>query len=203
MTDKPKSLPPRDSWITLAPGEAMTLDGPLQSKWQELTRRGREIRGNVLAHSFAVEFSLDNVIARVLFPEHRSSDPSLRVRADLFDELILKGRGQNFASKTGLLRKLRVRVPKLAETIAEDVLTQLDVVRDVRNRFAHYPITFKPITADDGQLDLSMWLVCRDQEIELTPEFLATTGDTISAVQAALEAANTALHETEAEQSGG
>ena len=190
------SLPPKDSWITLGPGAKVTIDGPLQAKWQDLSRVGREIRGNVLAHSFAVEFALDNVLTRTLFDDHKNSDPNARARPGAFDELVLKRR-LNFAAKIKLLRELRARFAVLEKAFPDTAFPTLEHVRDIRNRFAHYPITFKPGVSPDGETDLSMWLVCRDQEIELTPEYLEKAGASFAEVQRALEAANSALHENE------
>jgi hypothetical protein len=195
MPDKPQSLPPSDSWITLAPGEQMTIDPTLQAKWHELTRRGREIRGNVLAHCFGVEFTLDSVISRTFFAEYKSSDPQASVRGDCFDECVLKGRNLNFAAKIDLLRKLRPRISELANALAEEILSTLNEVRDIRNRFAHYPITFRPAKGPTGELNLSMWLECRDRSIELTDGYLASAGQAIIATQSALESANKLLHE--------
>src|SRR5437867_1346293 len=98
----------------------------------------REIRGDVLAHCFGVEFSFDNAITRSLFAEHKSADAKARVRSDAFDEFVLKGRNLNFSAKIDLLRKLRSRIAELSNAEPEETLTALNDVRDVRNRFAHY-----------------------------------------------------------------
>lgn len=195
MSDKPRSLPPRDSWITLASGENVTIDSVLQAKWHELTRRGREIRGSVLAHCFDVEFSLDNVITRTFFAEYKSADVSASARSDAFDEFVLKGRTLNFSAKIELLRKLRSRITELSNALPEETLTALNDVRDVRNRFAHYPITFKPLKGLSGEMDLSMWLECRDKSIELTEEYLGLVAKNIGSVQSALQDANKSLHD--------
>lgn len=58
MADSKVELPPRDSWITVAPGEELHIDADLLQKWNEQTRKYRYLRGNILGSCFAFEYSL-------------------------------------------------------------------------------------------------------------------------------------------------
>jgi hypothetical protein len=182
---KRRRLPPKDSWIGLAPGESVTLDAELQRKWHEKTRLYREIRGNFLAACFEIEYQLDLVLGEVFFPgldqpqdanqiqTASSSDAreSALALKDSFDEVLLKSGQLSFASKIELLRKLADRITILGNLVSKEVLINLDRVRVARNRFAHYPITFKPSGKPPSQ-DLIAVLMSRDIDIALDQSFL-------------------------------
>lgn len=95
----------------------------------------------------------------------------MRLRRDLFDELLLKGHRANFASKIGLLRSMCDKHPWLGQIASPEFLRRLDELRDLRNRFAHYPVSFFPEQTDGGQSLLAK-LVCRDKDLVLDDAFL-------------------------------
>ena len=68
MADSKVELPPRDSWITVAPGEELRIDADLLQKWNEQTRKYRYLCGNILGSCFAFEYSLDLALDEVFFP---------------------------------------------------------------------------------------------------------------------------------------
>ncbi|HUU41995.1 MAG TPA: hypothetical protein VMW42_13750, partial [Desulfatiglandales bacterium] len=182
---KRRKLPPRDSWIALAPGESVALDPELMRKWDEKKRLHREIRGNYLAACFEIEYQLDLVLSEVFFPGldqtqdadkiQTTSNVEARERAlalkDSFEEVLLKSGHLSFASKIDLLRKLADRINVLGNFVSKEVLTNLDKVRTARNTFAHYPITFKPSGKPPLQ-DLVPVLMSRETDIILDQSFL-------------------------------
>jgi len=193
MAEKPKKLPPHDSWITIAPGEKVEVDAAFQNKWRETTERLRAVRGHVLAACFEIEFSVDSLIAKAFFPE-AAPEPSEDHR-EYFDELLLKGPNLTFRSKIDLLGKMRTRFDSLAQVIASELVAKLHQVRDIRNRFAHYPVAFKQVKTGSGELDISATLECRDASIELSSEYLEKLGALLGETQENLQNANKELSE--------
>jgi hypothetical protein len=180
-----RRLPSKDSWIALAPGESAALDPELMRKWDEKKRLYREIRGNYLAACFEIEYQLDLVLGEVFFPGLDQALDANRTQAasgneirddasnlkDSFDELLLKSAQLPFASKIDLLRKLTDRITILGNLVSKELITNLDTVRMARNRFAHYPITFRPSGKPPGQ-DLVAVLMSRDIDVTLDQSFL-------------------------------
>jgi hypothetical protein len=181
---KRNQLPPQDSAIMLGPGEAVHIDAEVQQSLDKLRRNFREVRGNVLAGCFEIEYQLDVVLCEVLFPG--SDNPNLKgtdnvpmtvesakTLRGLFDELILKGGGLSmisFAFKIDLFNRLSVKIPAVHTCAPKGIGKQLDAVRKIRNRFAHYPITFKPVGNPPNQTFAPL-LVCGDRMIELDTAF--------------------------------
>lgn len=64
-----KQIPPRDSWIRLAPGKAVMINERLTKELHKKTREWREIRGNILAACFELEHLLDQILCEVFFPK--------------------------------------------------------------------------------------------------------------------------------------
>lgn len=176
-------LPPRDSWITLDAGASVNIDAALNDRWHRMTVAFRTVRGSILAAAFEVEYTLDSILTEAFFPELQSAesrtmtdntqrDPdSSAVLRSLFDELFLKDRPASFSTKIQLFKKLRTRLPKLAETLSTDLVKHLQEVLKWRNRFAHYPVTFAPCGTRQHQ-ELKAKLVCNDKEEELTEQLL-------------------------------
>lgn len=79
MADSKTELPPRDSWLSVAPGQALNIDADLLQKWNEQTRKYRELRGNILGACFGLEYSLDVALAEVFFPglDPRTGTPKI------------------------------------------------------------------------------------------------------------------------------
>lgn len=184
MSNKKYRLPPRDSWLTLPPGGEVQLDDRIIKEWKKATRECREIRGNVLAACFEIEYLLDQVITETLIPS-TTNNPDGR---DIFDELFLKGPASNFRTKIDVLRKLRLRVDRLQSLIPEDMFRQLDAVRQLRNDFAHYPVTFEPSGEVPNQ-NLVPVLVSRRGRFILDNAFIQSEGANFTSVMAGLESA--------------
>ncbi len=197
MADSKTELPPRDSWISVAPGQALNIDADLLQKWNEQTRKYRELRGNILAACFGLEYSLDVALAEVFFPgldtpTKNSQDSAVAIDENakalkgLFDELFLKRGSLPFKFKIDLLRRLAGRIGVLQALIPPDLLKNLDAVRDVRNRFAHYPVTFEPTGSVPNQ-ELHAKLVCRDKTLVLDQAFSDATSALFHLVTKELE----------------
>jgi hypothetical protein len=184
MSKKKRRIPPRDSWITLAPGATLRVDAELQAKWQKHKKDFREVRGNFLAAFFDIEYQLDLLLCEILFPglDDPEAKPTDRIPLTIergkvlrgfFDEMILKGGSLpnvSFALKIDLLKKAIPCVPVLEEVLVRGLVNKLDEVRKIRNRFAHYPIAFTPV-GDVQKSDLAASLECKDKSIPLDQDF--------------------------------
>ena len=199
MTKK-KPVPPRDSWIALPAGQELSIDPKLLQHWNNQTKRFREVRGNFLGACFGIEFQLDSLLAETFFPglndPHASPKDQVpltiesgKALKELFDELILKPGSLaqiSFAFKIVLFAKLISDLPTLAAIVPDGLVTKLHKVRRIRNRFAHYPIQFKP-DGDPPKQTLSGELACRDKTITLDDEFFAQYSVLFSEVLVGLE----------------
>jgi hypothetical protein len=186
------SLPSRDSWIQLSPGASVHMDARLAEEWGMRKRQCREIRGNVLATCFEIEYILDQIIAETLIPTSTDNTAG----RDLLDELFLKGPATNFRAKIDVLRKLRGRVAHLQPLVPEDIFTRLTSVRELRNDFAHYPVTFEPTGAAPNQTLLPL-LVSRRGQLVLDDAFLTQNGQLFGSTLSDLEAVLRALRPNE------
>ena len=200
MSKKKTQLPPRDSWIALSPGESVHIDAEFQKKWQKETSEFREVRGNFLAGCFEIEYQLDLLLGEILFPGLDNPDAkptdnvplkieSGKVLKELFDELILKGGSLSlisFGFKIDLFKKSSSQIPILQSILPEGLGNKLDKIRKIRNWFAHYPITFKPV-GDPPNQNLSARLVCRHKTIILDQEFFDRYSKLFGAVMTELE----------------
>jgi len=74
----------------------------------------------------------------------------------------------------------------LQALIPPDLLKNLDEVRDLRNRFAHYPLTFEPRGSVPNQ-ELHAQLVCRDKTLVLDQAFSDATSALFHLVTKELE----------------
>jgi len=180
---KREQLPPRDSWIRLAPGKAVTLDERLSKLWSQKTQEWREVRGNVLSACFELEYLLDNVLYEVFFhradeapSDKRADNEPIEIRVDprtmrqLFDGLFLKSGVISFNRKIDILRNLLAEMRTLQDLVSSEIISKLNKIRDVRNRFAHYPVTFTPV-GDSPNQELRASLVCTDKELILDDKF--------------------------------
>jgi hypothetical protein len=146
-----RKIPPHDSWISLAPGVGVTLNEQAMEEWHRKTAHLRTIRGTVLANAFEIEFSLDLVISGIFFPKSKATsvkDATLKISGEesktAFEEIYLRNTQASFSRKIETLRKMRRLLPELCPLVPEGLVANLDGVRDYRNRFAHYPVTFEP-----------------------------------------------------------
>ena len=169
----------------LQPGEGVSTDAEQHRTWQTLTRRLREMRGNVLADCFQIEMQLDRVLCELIFPS--SDDPNLKpedsipvtvasakaLRA-LFDELILKSASMpmiSFSFKITLLGQFEERITTLKSAMPEGFVKTLDAVRKIRNNFAHYPVAFMPRGNANDKQTLEPVLCTHRAEIKLDQAF--------------------------------
>ncbi len=185
------SLPPRDSWIRVAPGASVEIDARLGSEWETQRRRCRELRGNVLAKSFELEYIVDQLITETLFP----ADSVPEDNRAAFDEAFLKNPSTGFRNKIEALRKLRAQLPRLQAALPEDVISRLNKVRDLRNAFAHYPVVFD-VTGERPNQQLVAILETRRERFDLSDAFLREHDDDFRIAFSALEAAKAALGST-------
>jgi len=200
MSKKRTQLPPRDSWVEISPGESVYIDAKFQEKWHKETRAFREVRGNFLAACFEIEYLLDSLLSEALFPglENPDAKPtdnvpltmeSGKVLKNLFDELILKGVSLSpisFGFKIDLFKRLSSQIPALQSNMPEGFGNKLDEVRKIRNRFAHYPITFNPV-GDPPDQKLLAKLVCRDKTLILNQDFFDKYSKLFGTVMTGLE----------------
>jgi hypothetical protein len=73
---KREDIPPYDSWITIEPGETLTMDATLKAERDRLKKVLREYRGNILANAFQIEMQVDRLLCEILFPA--SDDPNIQ-----------------------------------------------------------------------------------------------------------------------------
>lgn len=188
MPETKEKIPPRDSWVTLAPGATVHIDERLGREWTRRTQECRGIRGNVLAKCFEIEYILDQVIAEVMIPTTEENAD----RRDMLDEFFLKGPPATFRNKIEVLRKLHSRVSRLQGLLPGDAFQRLTAVRELRNDFAHYPVTFEPVGEPPNQT-LRPLLVSRRGRFVLDEVFLEEQSKIVGSIFADLEAAFKAL----------
>jgi len=176
------TVPPRDSSIRLAPGEEFTLDSDGSHEWRAKTSSLRTARGTILALAFEVEHSIDVVINRFFFPADDKTSEDLKT---LFVGLFLKSPSASFARKIQVFKALSQQ-PILSNLVRPDLLRNLERLRDIRNRFAHYPITFAPSSGQNKEKLVAI-LVCRDKEITLDEVFFKDNEKLFTSVQGELE----------------
>jgi hypothetical protein len=163
-------LPPRDSWIRLKPGSGrLQFDRRLQLSWEDQARLYREFRGEILAGAFEIEYVIDQIIVEALFPQANGNE----LQRGLFDEIFLKGSGSrsSLVAKIETLRALVKRHAAVASALADVDFTKLNQVREVRNNFAHFPISFEPLGEIPHQT-LAAVLCTRHGEIALGDDFI-------------------------------
>ena len=185
MPEEKRKIPPRDSWLTLAPGAAVHVDERFGKEWAKLTSDCLPVQGAVRAKCFEIEYVLDQVITRTLL----TADDD---RRDLFDDLFLKGPGASFRNKIEVIRKLQARVQSLQSLLPTDIVDKLTTVRELRNDFAHYPVTFEPVGEPPNQT-LRALLVSRRGTFVLEDNFLQKQEATFNHALGSLETAFKAL----------
>jgi hypothetical protein len=178
-------FPPKDSWIRLAPGAGVALNVDVQNQWRDKTVGLRQVRGTILAAVFEIEYSLDRLLREILFPGYdkqpsTDSTPAsstklgvdIRERCTLFDELFLKSRSANLDRKINILSEIARGVKSFSAVLPEGLIRALRETNQVRNKFAHYPISFDPVDAS-GQQELQAKLICKNEEIVLDNAYLS------------------------------
>lgn len=182
-------LPPLDSQVRLAPGGSFTLDAETEKEWDSKATALRATRGAILSFSFEIEHSIDVVSSRFFFSAEDKKSEELKL---LFDELFLKSQSANFARKIQIFKALSNQ-PVLSSLVPPDLSRHLDQVRDLRNRFAHYPITFDPAPGESKEKLIAV-LVCRDKEITLDDAFLKECHELFASVQGDLQKVLSVFH---------
>ncbi len=175
------------------------LDERLSRIWDQKRREWREVRGNILAACFELEYLLDGVLCEVFFPgadePSNENQPSVdRIAADvdartlrkLFDGLVLKSGLIPFRRKIELLSDLSSGTRPLEKLVSDNLVSMLHKIRDIRNRFAHYPVTFTPL-GDPPNQELQATLVCRDKELVLDDKFFGEYNPLFSSALAEME----------------
>ncbi len=188
-----KGIPPKDSWITMS-GKG-TLTPSIQKAWLAKAKEFRRIRGNFLVGGFEIEYSVDLLISEVLFPglnnlpgeeQHESNTldqfKSLEVRREVFDRLFLKGGENLFGRKITILKNLSDELPILSGVVSKDLMERLRKIMDIRNVFAHYPVTF----VQQGE-ELHALLIRGETPITLNQSFFEKYKKLFSSVSSELD----------------
>jgi len=166
-----KNISPKDGWISLKPGAEVQLDDRLVKDWHSQTRKLRETRGNILAYTIEIELCLDQILNLLFFPKRESNEESSDEIKKLFDVFILKEKP--FSSKIQLFKNLCSEHPLLnsaKDFNFKEILSDLDKIRDIRNRFAHNTVTFFP-QGDIANQTLAAKLTCYDKDIDLDESY--------------------------------
>jgi len=178
-------LPPKDSCVRLGPGAEVTLNVDVQNKWRDKTLRLRQVRGSILAAVFEIEYSLDRALREIFFPgcgkqSFTDSTPAsstklgvdIRQRCTLFDEVFLKSRSANLDRKINILNEIAREIKSFPAILPEGLIKTLREINQIRNKFAHYPISFDPVYVS-GQQELQARLICKNEEIVLDDAYLS------------------------------
>jgi len=163
-----KEVSPRDSWIMLGPGQKIYVDEKIAKSWQEQRKALREIRGNVLALSIEIELILDQILIALFFPKDITNENLISIRK-LFDNFLLKERPMSFNSKILLFRKLKEHYLLKDENLT-NLLSNLEKIKDTRNRFAHNTLAFV-VEGESPEQKLTPKLTCYDKDIILNNDY--------------------------------
>ncbi|MBI4894898.1 MAG: hypothetical protein HY831_00235 [Candidatus Aenigmarchaeota archaeon] len=158
-------IAPRDSWITISPGQSIHIDKKLAKDWQLQVKALREIRGNVIAISIEIEIILDQLIQNLFYPKGYITGDEEKIKK-IFDHFILKERPMTFNSKISLFRRLTKEHYLLLGKDLKDLADNMDRIREIINRFAHNTLAFFP-EGDVTNQKLVPKLTCYDKEILL------------------------------------
>src|SRR2546425_4510856 len=134
LRDK-EALPPMDSWIALDPGTELEFDTAVQQHWLNQAQRFRRVRGNFLAACFALEYTIDSIIAEALFPQPRSESQEEAKRA--FEKLFLKSPQRTFGRKIAMLEQFSGKTALLSASVSKELISELKDIVKIRNGFAH------------------------------------------------------------------
>jgi hypothetical protein len=203
---KRQAIPPYDSWITIKPGEAVTMDPQLNAEWQRLKQVLREFRGGVLADAFQIEMQVDRLLCEILFPA--SDDPNIKPEQNipltkgsasalrnLFDEFVLKANTMptiSFGYKIDLLDNLAKQIAVVKVVVPPHLIKTLNKLRRIRNHFAHYPVTFYP-KGPVGEQTLEIMLATHKEEIAIDQAYIESYGAMYHEASEGLNAANAAM----------
>lgn len=172
-------MSPMDSWISVAPGKDIALNAVLQKKWIQKARDFRKMRGDILTASFEIEILLDEIISEVFFPGLNTAPGDNVDAAELaayvnnsvlksvFSRLFLKASSITFGRKVDLFNKTSNEVKALGNLRTAQLNDDLSEIINIRNAFAHSPITFE-IAGDEANPDFAAVILKKPNIIELT-----------------------------------
>lgn len=203
---KREDIPPYDSWITLNPGESVTIDATLKAEWDRLKKVLREYRGTILANAFQIEMQVDRLLCEILFPA--SDDPNIKPEQNipltkgsakalrnLFDEFVLKAGTMptiSFGYKIELLGNLAEQIGEVKAVVPRSLIKTLNNLRRIRNNFAHYPVTFIP-KGPGGEQTLEIVLATHKAQYKLNQAYFESTDAMFQEADEGLQAANEAM----------
>jgi hypothetical protein len=203
---KREDIPPYDSWITLKPGESVTMDAKLKAEWDRLKKVLLEYRGSILANAFQIEMQVDRLLCEILFPA--SEDPNIKPEQNipltkgsakairnLFDEFVLKAATMptiSFGYKIELLGNLAEQIGVVKTVVPASLIKTLNNLRRIRNNFAHYPVTFIP-KGPYGEQSLEIVLATHKAQYRIDQAYLDNTDAMFREADEGLSAANEAM----------
>jgi hypothetical protein len=184
---KRKPLPFYDSGLELEFGNFGKLSKKLQREWVEQIKNKRIIRSGFIVEGYQIERLLTEILAKAFYPNLNDDCPDARLAfnqlRDAFEDLILQD--LRFYNKIRLLDSLRKRLPIIAKNTQPGLGGRLDRIREIRNRFAHYPIRFD-VKGNPPQRIWFAKLVCKDKEIDLTSKYIFDTSASFTNVSSEL-----------------
>jgi hypothetical protein len=151
-----RSRPLTDSALNVPP-QFWRDGGHSQQQWLEAIEKYRIIRGNVIADAYDVENKLGRLLIEIFYPTipwQPSHDPDIyemhyRLRNAFGPTFIQTAR---FADKIRILRFAATKLMEVRKACPKGLVTDLDQVRVLRNRFAHDPIEFEFTPPPESQL---------------------------------------------------
>jgi hypothetical protein len=185
--------PAKDCWLLIPPA-GVHLTPEIEKTWLARARDLRRLRGEFLVAGFEIEYSVDQILAAVLFvpsiDDGRGNNaPKTASYMDLasgaFDKLFLKSAENQFGRKIGLLKKLSETFPALGDLMSKPVFERLRKIMDIRNVFAHYPIVLV-LDPRPTNSQIHALLIRGEEPIELSQSYLEQQIKLFSTVDAEL-----------------
>src|SRR3989338_2050737 len=131
--------PPWDSSITIEPGVSVYMDKDIANDYGKQKKALREIRGNVLAHTIEIEFSLDRLVTELFYPNVNNEQVKTT-----FNSIVFKQSRLSLSKKTEFLKHISKNLPE--ESDFKELIKNLNAISQARNDFAHNIIDFRPDT---------------------------------------------------------
>lgn len=187
-----RQRPPRDSWIAIEAGQRVLMDvQAMQAESNRMARYGREVRGTLLSSAYEIEWILDQVLLGAFLPGQENPPTAQRT---IFDDRLLKRSPLNLAYKIKLLSELRKTIPKLTELVPEELIEDLQAIRNYRNDFAHCPVALYP-DGPEPIVKLKAVLVGSENSLELNDESVKKVLGLLSKTTTSLDSVLRSLNE--------
>lgn len=154
-----KHLHSRDGWLNLSPNQGVMLTPELATSWQRQQRTLRQIRGNIIAETINIELAVDVAIREHFFP---NPSPSGSI---------------TFANKIKILKQLIKEMTSINEEERKRILALLKKVREIRNLFAHIPISFEPSQPPEPS-KVTPYIIEKDKRTYLNDQYFVTLNQT-------------------------